>query len=116
MCVEMTKSPMAIHMLQDNAIVTVNGVRMTFHVPTFPSAHVYFMTEDSDVAGFSKRDAEEIAKLNKDDPHYDFIVKHMGECYYAEYVRHVRKTEDGSSGFTREEFYEMFTTNQFVIA
>lgn len=116
MCVEMTKSPMAVYVLSDGAIVTVNGVRMIFTVPPYPGAYVYFTTEDSDVEGFHKRDAEEIAKLDKNDPHYDFIVKHMGECYYNEYVKHVRRTENGSSSFTREELVEMFQSGDYVIA
>jgi hypothetical protein len=116
MCIEMTQSPMAVFILQDGATVTVNGVPMIFTVPPYPSAYVYFTTADSDIDAFHKRDAEEMAKLDKDDPHYNFIVKHMGECYYDEYIKHVRQTENGSSGFTREELFKLFTTNQFVIA
>lgn len=116
MCVEMTQSPMAVHVLSDGAVVTVNGVRMIFTANTAFGGDVYFTTEDSDMDGFDKRDSEEMSKLDKNDPHYDFIVKHMGECYYGEYIKHVRPCERGASLYSREEFARMFATGEFVIA
>lgn len=116
MCVEMTKSPMAVYVLCDGAVVTVNGVRMIFTASAAFGDSVYFTTADSDMAGYDKREAEESAKLDKDDPHYDFIVKHAPAAYYGEYIKHVRNAEYGASLFTRAEFSQMFLSGKFVIA
>lgn len=116
MCVEMTKSPMAVFVLQNGASVTVNGVRMIFTADPRFGDSVYFTTEDSDMDGYEKKDAEEMAKLSEDDPHYDFIVKHMGECYYSDFIKHLRPSENGASLFSRNEFFEMFSSGDYVIA
>lgn len=116
MCVEMTQSPMAVHVLQDGAVVTVNGVRCVFTAKASFGPCVYFTTEDSSMEAYGEREAAEFAKLDKDDPHYDFIVKHAPSVFYGEYIKHVRKVEHGASLLTRAEFEEMFHTGEFVIA
>lgn len=116
MCVELTQSPMAVLILQDNAVVLVNGVRCVFTARPEFGGDIYLTTEDSDYAGYDARDAEEMSKIDKDDPHYDFLAKHMGECYYADYIKHVRRKGSGVGLYSRQEMADMLFSGDYEIA
>lgn len=115
MCVEMTVSPVSVHILQDGSIVTVRGVRMIFTAkPEFVDG-VYFTTEDSDMAGFEVELKTTIDSAETEEER-EVLRRYAPEGIYPDYIKHIRPTENGPSLLTRREFEQLFHSGEFVIA
>lgn len=115
MCVEMTVSPLAVYILRDGAVVTVNDVRMIFSAkPEFMDG-VYFTTADSDMPAYEAALSALISEAETEDEK-ETLKRYAPECLYPDYIKHVRPNTNGPSLLTRDEFAQLFKTGDYVIS
>lgn len=125
---DLAKTPNAIKELHEGDLVLVNGVEMTFHFDSVlpdaendPRSYVYLTKVGADMEGY-EADCNRIRAEHKaeyPDPEtapFDIEMALGLGCNYAEFIQHLRASENSAGMMTRADMITLLESGEFVIA